>query len=1125
MSADEQLDDLLDDWAELAERNPQVDLDAFIRDKATDLDDEARKRFRKRAAALARMNQRLDALQDTHSFPSDTSEPGNAPSLLGELKPGYEPLEGYKLIERLGRGGFGEVWKATDAQGFSVAIKFVPLSGKFGDKELQALEVMKDVRHPHLLSIVRVAPRDDVLVIAMELADRSLADRFEESRKEGYDGIPRNELLEYMAEAAKGIDYLNDPGSSGRPRIQHRDIKPANLLLSGNSVKIADYSLAQALTFNVAESIGSTPAYAAPEFFDGSTTSRSDQYSLAITYCHLRGGRLPFEGSLTDLMEAHRSAAPDLSMIPAEERPAVARALAKKPKDRWTSCAEFVSALKGNSQYQSVAGFLKALPSQVKVLAGSLASLLAVFLLLFAVGFFGGSNEEQPPKTVQRAAQTENQHDGDHELTVAVLDFANHSKDPTLEGYRLGFRDMLTTDLSKLSSIKVLERARLDALLKEHDLAKTDFIDADTAVRLRKGLSAHAMLSGSYVISGDDIRVDVRLVSVETGEVIQAEAVEGKKSDMFGLQKSLAAKVLSGLDIAPTEAEQEALNQPQTREFDAFRLYSEARLAQQQGKREEAKKRFNEALQLDPEFTLAARELDRLETEALFRLSESQQQKAKSAGEIGTRLQEHWNAHQRVVEQDRRDAEYFTSMLVLAAHAGLYGDFDQERQLLLSFWKRFSESVPPQKAVTVAQEMRKAVAKESEFFQKNVDAGYYGILVPGFGGGGMTPDTHYLKAELRGNFHWPKWSVIWPFDEGLRHAFQTVEKANVGELPIQLDSDWFDKQLPLHPHDYLKQVLDYGIALEDQRKSPERFIETIRLHLSVARFYSQLKTQPPESLTKDVHDLNGRLLRLLERVNVNQVDGTFLGEAVPVLEALAQTETDVERRERADQMLVRYVRQARINEGLPTEEGVGKGNPPTLYGLPLDGSPVVFVRCLGDITNIDMAKMRIEKGTNEAVGDFLRAMPSNVRFNLHWAGHVDEEKATPLFDEPQLADATSKQKGLAWLGQKEPGHIDETRPVGELVESLASKMNDKAILVLLLLDKSVRFKQETIDAISKLESCPRVVIVSRKQNDLLKHLAVVTKGGGVTLKAKGGFLGTDNIEADVWDLLPAEESR
>ena len=91
MSADERLDDLLDAWAELVESNPQIDLDAFIREHATELDDDARKGFRKRAAALAMMNQRLYALQETHSFPSDTSEPRNATSLLQELKTGHDP--------------------------------------------------------------------------------------------------------------------------------------------------------------------------------------------------------------------------------------------------------------------------------------------------------------------------------------------------------------------------------------------------------------------------------------------------------------------------------------------------------------------------------------------------------------------------------------------------------------------------------------------------------------------------------------------------------------------------------------------------------------------------------------------------------------------------------------------------------------------------------------------------------------------------------------------------------------------------------------------------------------------------------------------------------------------------
>ena len=854
MSSETHIDNLLDQWDELIEHDPQADIEYFIKRHVDKLSVDAEVEFRKKAIALAQMNQRLSAMQETQSFPNDTSEPGSMPSRLGDLKPGYEPLEGYKLVERLGRGGFGEVWKATDAQGFSVAIKFVPLSGKFGDKELQSLEVMRDVRHPHLLSIFRVAPRDDMLVIAMELADRSLADRLEESRKEGYDGIPRDELLEYMAEAAKGIDYLNDPGSSGRPRIQHRDIKPANLLLSGNSVKIADYSLAQALTFNVAESMGSTPAYAAPEFFDGSTTSRSDQYSLAITYCHLRGGRVPFEGSVVELMEAHRNREPKLDMLPPEERSVVAKALSKKPKDRWPSCAAFVASLKKDvalTPMDSSGGFtrlvhkLNEFPRKSKAIVGATAAGLIVLTLLFMFSGGNGDGTSTESESAKKSALAPD--DAKQPLTVAVLDFANHSKDPALDGYRLGFRDMLTTDLSKLSSIKVLERARLESLLKEHNLAKADFIDPETAVQLRRGLSAHAMLSGSYLISGDDIRVDVRLVSVETGEVLQAEAVEGKKTDMFGLQKTLATKVLAALDVTPTAAEQEALNQPQTREFEAFRLYSEARLAQLQGNQEEAEARLREALAKDRDFELASRELDRMESDALIRISQAEQRRAQSAGEIGQILMEHQQKHQRIVRADRRDPEYFTSLLVLSAHAGLWGDPEKERKLLLTFWRRFEESVPPSECLNFSQALKTLVAKEGEFFQKHVDSGYYGILVTP-----VMTEERYLKSDLRDTLKWPRWSMMWPFDDSLRMAFDTAERAKSRKFPVKIEHDWFDNRLPLYPHDYLEGSSRMSTRLAEKTPHATRTRSKLLCRWLVTT--AELKTnRHPLQLTRTSH--------------------------------------------------------------------------------------------------------------------------------------------------------------------------------------------------------------------------------------------------------------------------------
>jgi hypothetical protein len=270
-----------------------------------------------------------------------------------------EPIPGYRLVRPLGRGHFVEVWEAIAPGGFSVALKFVSLDGRVGQLEQRALEIIKGVRHANLVAVFGAWQVAGRLVIAMELADRTLLDRLREATRQGQTGIPGAELLEYMREAAKGVDYLNEPLHTGegleRVGIQHRDIKPQNLLLVGGSVKVADFGLARLLEHHITgHSGGLTPAYAAPEFFQGRTASQSDQYSLAVAYCQLRGGRLPFTGNAAALMAGHLAQDPDLTMLPPPEREVMARALAKDPGLRWPSCQELVRTLAAlGSQEQS----------------------------------------------------------------------------------------------------------------------------------------------------------------------------------------------------------------------------------------------------------------------------------------------------------------------------------------------------------------------------------------------------------------------------------------------------------------------------------------------------------------------------------------------------------------------------------------------------------------------------------------------------------------------------------------------------------------------------------------------------------------------------------------------------
>jgi serine/threonine protein kinase len=255
---------------------------------------------------------------------------------------GDEPIPGYVLIEPLGRGGFGEVWKCVAPGGLHKAVKFVPVGGDQFRQEAAAFERMRSVRHAFLLTLERVERVGGDLVMVMELADAQLQDLFEECRRNGLRGIPRDELLRYLSDAAEALDVI-----ATRYGLQHLDVKPANLFLIDGHVKVGDYGLVRSLGAGQAAA-GLTPKYAAPEVLKGHADARSDQYSLALVYHEMLTGSFPYSGrTAQQLMIQHVGSPPDLSALPEDDRAAIIRALAKTPADRFPSCTAFVRALAG----------------------------------------------------------------------------------------------------------------------------------------------------------------------------------------------------------------------------------------------------------------------------------------------------------------------------------------------------------------------------------------------------------------------------------------------------------------------------------------------------------------------------------------------------------------------------------------------------------------------------------------------------------------------------------------------------------------------------------------------------------------------------------------------------------
>src|SRR5262245_55386603 len=279
---------------------------------------------------------------------------------------GDEPVPGYRLTRFLGSGNFSHVWQARGPGEVEVALKILAVQDKQGLKEFRAVGLVKNIRHPNLSPLYAYWLKDEFgnllddtnqdsvnlrgktteLFIAMGLGEKTMAQRHDECKRDfrtrqglpeddpedrllieklvqlgGADlaGVPQLELLDYMDQAAHAIDYLNQSMS-----IQHRDIKPANLLIVGNGLQVCDYGLARSMNADARTTqAAGTPAYMAPELFNGDPSHWTDQYSLALTYYELRTGKLPFEESeltMFQLMLVHSEGKLDFGLLPHAEQ-------------------------------------------------------------------------------------------------------------------------------------------------------------------------------------------------------------------------------------------------------------------------------------------------------------------------------------------------------------------------------------------------------------------------------------------------------------------------------------------------------------------------------------------------------------------------------------------------------------------------------------------------------------------------------------------------------------------------------------------------------------------------------------------------------------------------------------
>ncbi len=373
--------------------------------------------------------------------------------------------------------------------------------------------------------------------------------------------------------------------------VVHRDIKPENILLSGGHALVADFGIAKALDAAGGEKLTETglslgtPYYMSPEQASAtrSLDGRSDIYALGCVLYEMLAGAPPFTGPSAQSILARHSVDPVPSLhtvrgtVPAGIEWAITKAMAKVPADRFASAGEFADAL----AHPERAPVHRAAGSR-RLYAG-----LALGALVLAVGLGGRRVAEWvsgPPPQVR---------------SLAVLPLKDLSGDSALGD---AMTEALTTDLGRISALRVTSRS---AVMKY----KADTLPPP---QIARDLGVDAVLEGGLQRSGDNLRLDLRLISASSGRRLWAQRFDEPFSNRSSIGDAVSQSLVSALKLAVTSSEERQLQAPPTTNAEAYDSFLRGKIHVKQENRSEdsiAIELFEHAVALDPNFAAAHAEL------------------------------------------------------------------------------------------------------------------------------------------------------------------------------------------------------------------------------------------------------------------------------------------------------------------------------------------------------------------------------------------------------------------------------------------------------------------------------------------------------------------------------------